>query len=352
MKAYFFQTILLATFLVIASCHKNEQPSNNRTAQQQEQHTNSRAVTAAQPLPAGKANFSIVYGNLDGAGTVWNRIANLTFNAGAGTVNETFWQWDNTQAKGKTALNIHTCTMRGHTHTATAYTPTGWIAPAGQYTGWTGTYTFNTTTGLLTINWANGHWEKWNAVTVQTGLAQLNFSSSSYGITHGRGYGSNASWSSYKTITQIPRVAYNGHYVMDALNSSTGARSTSAGWKANGINLSSYTSSANGLALHADLPVSDPEKICVSGCNPNNPYGGTIIYHLAGNNNSRSIVYYHFCVCLPVMDTFPNYTGNMHPYAAQQIINDAGELKGFVMIEQQNETLNGSFQYKILTLLR
>ncbi|OJU26277.1 MAG: hypothetical protein BGN92_00550 [Sphingobacteriales bacterium 41-5] len=330
---------LAAVLLLQLSCQKTDKTVDSADMSE------TTIARAAQPLPGGKANFSIVFGNLDGSGTVWTRIANLTFNAAAGTVGETFWQWDNLQEKGKTAFNSHTCTMSGITKTVTVYTPTGWMLPAGQYTGWSGTYTYNTSSALLTISWSNGNWEKWNVSIPQTGLAQMNFNSSSYAITHGRGYGSNASWGTYKTISQIPKVIYTGQNVMDY---SSGSTRNATNWATSNLNLAGFTVSANGLTLHYDQPTS-------SSCNPANGCVTTregIIYHLASNNNSRSMVYNHFCKCLPKDTDYPSYSGNLHPYAVQQIINDAGELMGFVMVEQQDQSGSPGFQYQISARLR
>lgn len=336
MRANYIRVLkLLFLILLFFSCQKNKTVNSDESLSA---FTIPRATS--QPLPGGKANFSIVYGNLDGSGTVWTRIANLTFNTSTGTVGETFWQWDNLLEKGKTAFNIHTCTMTGITKTVTVYTPTGWMAPTGQYTGWSGTYTYNATSALLTITWSSGHWEKWNVSLPQTGLAQLNFNSSSYGISHGRGYGSNAPWTTYKTIAQIPRVMYRGESVMDYSN---GSSRNSTNWTSSNLNLTYFTSSSNGLTLHYD-------QLTSSSCDPANGCSTTregIIYHLASNNNSRSMVYNHFCKCLPKAADYPNYFGNLHPYAVQQIINDAGELRGFVMVEQQDQSGSPGFQYQI-----
>lgn len=339
---YILHYLLAALLLLQMACQKSDGIKNDERIE--EEATISRAIVASQPLPGGKSKFSIVYGNLDGSGTVWTRIANLNFNGSTGTVGETFWQWDNILQKGKTAFNSHTCTMSGITKTVSVYTPTGWMLPSGQYTGWSGTYTYNSASALLTINWSNNQWEKWNVSIPQTGLAQLNFNSSSYGISHGRGYGSNASWSVYKTISQVPRVTYYGETIVESLSGST---RTTTGWKNAPLNLAPFTSSANGLALHAELPSSN--AVCNSGCTTNRT---GIIYHLASNNNSRSMVYNHFCSCLPQSINYPKYDGNLHPYAVQQIINDAGELRGFVMLEQQNQSGYTGFQYQISARLR
>lgn len=310
------------------------------------------ATVSAQPLPGGKANFSAVVGNLDTSGGTVVRIGNYTFNASTGTVAYTYWHWDNTLEKGKTAFNIHTCTQDGITKTVTTYTPTGWVYPSGQYNNRSGSYIYNTSTGVLSITWSSpwaGVTESWNVTNPDASTAKLSLLSSNYGLTHGRGYGSNASWSTYKTVTTVPRINYPGYRVTASSSNGTtiSVTPTTAGsWYPDALNLSSYTSSSNGLALHAKLPAS--ENVCLpgAGCATGNTHTG-IVYHLASQNNGRSMIYYHWCACLPQQSDFPSYSGNLHPYAMQQIIDDEGDLRGFVGIEQQDQPGSAGYQYQL-----
>ena len=80
--------------------------------------------------------------------------------------------------------------------------------------------------------------------------------------------------------------------------------------------------------MHAWLP----STACGSGATSRTG----IVYHLASMNNNRSIVWNHYCATLAPNGMFPCYTGNNHPYAFQQIIDDSGALKGFVGIEEQD----------------
>jgi hypothetical protein len=120
------------------------------------------AFGASQPLPRGKENFSMCLGNFDPAGATWVRMGNWTFNSSAGTVAATYWQWDSTLERGKTVLNSHTCTQGGASQTCNCYTPTGWMAPGGYSFNWSGSYTYDTGTSVLTIVWSNGNGtEQW-----------------------------------------------------------------------------------------------------------------------------------------------------------------------------------------------
>lgn len=296
----------------------------------------------AAAVPGGKTNFSVCVGAMNLTGKTVVRLGNFTFNSN-GTVGATWWNWDSTQETGKTAFGAHTCTMDGVTKTCSAYTPTGWIAPAGYWFNRSGTYTYNATTGALAIAWNNewaGVTENWAVTAVGASLARLDFVSSNYGLTHGRGFGSNASWSTFKTVTQVPRITYPGSYVLISNDGSTTIREPASGWKTDALNLGSWTSAANGTALHYWFTGETP---CGPGGNPREG----IVYHLASNNNGRSMAYYHWCASLPFEVEWPNYTRNMHPFAFQQIIDDTGTLRGFVGIEQQNEAGSVGYRYQL-----
>jgi hypothetical protein len=296
-------------------------------------------------LPGGKKNFSITFGNMDLSGATWVRLGNWTLDATNGSIAATFWQWDSTAEKGKALLNLHTCTQEGISKSCNTYTPHGWMNPSGQYFSWAGTFSYDSTTQQMTIRWSNGHTEVWGVSTPVPEVAQVQFVSSSYAITHGRGYGSNAAWSTFKTVTSVPRKRYDGARVTVSMNAS-GTLSvtpiTAGAWYPDALDLSSYTSSANGNTLHALLPAS--ASVCTSGCTTSRT---GIVYHLSSENNGRSMVYNHFCACLPTASEFPCYNRNLHPYAFQQILDDAGNLRGFVGIEQQDEPGSAGYQYQL-----
>lgn len=298
-------------------------------------------VNTAQPLPGGKANFSVVMGNLDATAATDVRVVNWTFNASAGTVGATIWEWNSDDHKGKTLLTTHTCSMDGITKTNDVFVPTGWQTPAGQYYGRTGTYTYSGST--LTINW-DAPWstvhETWTVTNPDAASARVDFVSSNYGLTHGRGFGSNKPWTgtgSFYTVTSIPRISYPGSYIMvhNSGGTITVTPSTAGAWHTDALNLTGWTSSSNGNTLHIQGPNSP--NVCQTGCTAGNTHTG-IIYHLSSTNQSRAMAYNHYCACLPTEANFPVYTGNLHPYAFMQIIDDNGDLRGFVGIEEQNES--------------
>jgi hypothetical protein len=309
-------------------------------------------VLTAQPLPGGRAYFSAVVGNMDATGATDVRVENFSFTAATGVVNATIWEWNSADEKGKTLFNTHTCTQDGISKTNSVYAPTGWQVPAGGSYNRSGVYTY--VSGVLTINWdapwATVH-ESWNVTNPDAATARLDFASSNYGLTHGRGFGSNTAFggtagTNYKTLSQIPLTSYAGQKVSVALSGGTitVTPATAGAWATDALNITGWTSSANGNTLHADLPTSGCDP--ANGCAVGNTHTG-IIYHLASSNNSRYMVYNHYCACLPQQTDFPAYSGNLHPYAFIQIIDDNHNLRGFLGIEEQDQAGSSGYQYQL-----
>lgn len=193
-----------------------------------------------------------------------------------------------------------------------------------------------------------------------TGLARVNLITSNYTLTHGRGYGSNAAWSTYKTIggmfaAGLPAyTSTTGRNVRAAGSSNTGTvtiypTQTTAGlWGGAAFSLAGCTtpsiSTPAGTTMHN-------YNAGASGCNvpsacTTSRTGSTV--HLATTVN-RQVAYNNWCACLPKAVDWPCYTGNMHPFALLQIIDDSGNLKGFIGVETQNPPeagYNGVFQFQ------
>lgn len=312
----------------------------------------SASVFAAQPLPQGKANFSLTLGNLDTTSYTVVRLANYTFNSANGTVGATFWSWRSDVEDPKQAVNSHTCTFDGYTKTCTQYVPYGWMGkPGGIWFHRDGNYTYNTSTGALYIEWINewaGVTEDWAVTLPEAGIARLDFVSSNYGITHGRGWGSNASWSTYKTMSQIAssyRVDFSGARVRVYFPSGA---ITAENWTNETLKLSLYTTPSAPTPVNS-MHTKQPTSVCTGGCS--NSFTG-VIYHIGSANSSRSMYYNHHCACLPNLSTYPCYSGTIHPYAFQQIIDDSGALRGFVGIEVQNQPTNTNYQYQLKAYFR
>ncbi|MBI5380540.1 MAG: hypothetical protein HZA31_01440 [Opitutae bacterium] len=109
------------------------------------------------------------------------------------------------------------------------------------------------------------------------------------------------------------------------------------------MNLSTYTTPSAPTPVNCMHYWQPTSSACGSGSNPREG----IIYHIGSQNNSRSMYYNHHCACLPQEADFPCYTGTIHPYAFQQIIDDVGTLRGFVGVEVQNQPANAYYQYQL-----
>jgi hypothetical protein len=339
MKKFYFFLI----FSLIISCSSKEQEPVTPGQQPDP------VVDNSQPLPGGKSYYTVVYGHMTNTTTdpvVWSRLATITFDGPKGTFTESFCSWSSDLMKGKTLLPIcnHTCTVDGITADVNIYTPTGWGTPTTK----TGTYVYNSANNTVIMSW-DGKIEQWKVYTVvNAGLAKLDLVSSSYGITHAVGYGSNSKWSVCKKITEVPRIFYHGKSVTAryAADGRTNSEWVNSDWDLANFSLEM----AQDTLLYYRQPTAAP---CDSPNNTTERKG--IVYHV-GSLHNRSMIINQWCanLCVAPNYNFPNYTGNMHPYAVQQIINDAGDLKGFLIIEQQNPpqaSYNGYFQYQIIERL-
>ena len=319
------------------------------------------AKASAQPLPGGKARFTWVNGNFDMNGYSWERIVNLTFTASTGTVGATLYTWDSTVKKGKAAYNSHTCTFDGVTKTCSTYTPGGWVYPTGQYVSWSGTYVYNTSTGRLDITWTTGAsaTESWTITNPTSAIARAVLITSSYTLTHGRGYGSNAAWSTYKTMAQMvpfPTFGSNSRSVGVAATTSTGTPYylSGTGWSTSGLDLSGFTTaSATTPSTSKTAHLWNPGgAYSPSMCNAN-PRPGAIgvVYHLATLNSGRAMAYTTNAACLSSATEWPCYTRNLHPCALTQIIDDNNNLVALIGIEAQNpvagDSGNPGYQFQL-----
>lgn len=353
-RAWAYITILFVVQFSFQSCSKYQAAEEATQDMENSRHLASvSTVAAAQPLPQGKKNFSVTLGNMDT--TPWVRLGNWTFNETNGTVAATFWSWSYNDKHDVQVLGTHTCTFDGVTKTVNNYTPYGWMVPAGIYANWAGNYTYDTATGRLVISWTSGagagHSESWDVSLPEPGLARLKFvpASSSYNVTHGRGYGSNAAWSTFKTISDVPTLSVTsttGRRVMVSYNDGPPAVTTITPTTAN-----AWTGAAWGLADFT-TPSNPNPKNTKHAWKPSTACTGScataregIIYHMSSNNNGRQMAWINFCACLSHDGTtanhWPGYNGNMHPSALMQIIDDNGDMRGVVGMESQNPPATG-----------
>jgi hypothetical protein len=316
----------------------------------------SSIVSSAQPLPGGKERFTWVNGNFDTSGSTTQRIVNLSFKASTGTVAATVWTWDSSEKKGKSVFNSHLCTFDGISKTCSTYTPWGWVYPTGKYVSWSGTYIYSGTT--LSITWSSpslaaGTTEEWAITNPNTALARASLISSSYNLTHGRGYGSNSSFTTYKTIEQMmpfPNfTATNSKRVAANASSETATPviTPSTGWTKASLNLSTFNTPSSPTPANTAHYYQPTSSSCGSSCTTTRT---GIIYHLSSQNNSRHMAYHFFCACLPTATEFPDYQRNLHPAALTQILDDNDNLVALIGIESQNPSeayYNGAYQYQL-----
>lgn len=337
--------LIIAMLLNIGACKQDAEKTTMPTMA----GSKNTANISVQPLPGGKARFTVAVGNLDATGNSFVRIVNMTFNT-AGTVSATVYEWISDQKKGKSAVNSHLCTFDGVSKTCSVYSPTGWISggSSNPYKSWRGTYTYSGST--LSITWTSGKTgsESWTISNPTTALARASLASSStaMGYTHGRGYGSNASWSTFKTISQLqPFPTYSSTYSRRAMAAVTGgvlalAPSTYSfnTWATTNTNLALFTTPSSPTPINSAHRWDSASTACNPGsCNANPRPGATgIIYHIASMNNNRAIAYTNHCACLSAATEFPCYDRNLHPSGLMQIIDDNSNLVALVGIEAQN----------------
>lgn len=302
--------------------------------------------TSSFPLPGGKKNYTVVYAHLTLTDSTWAQLSNIEFCEKTGTFKEVYWYWSTSLRKGKTYLHTYTCTVDGKTGPVSIYSPTGWVAPSGHSKSSEGVYLYNEKTGVLEMIYNKGKHVIWIANPVQNagGLAKMSFSSSSFDVTHGVGFGSNADWGVFKTLAEIPRIQYYGKGVsVMSIKQGSPENILRDSWYTHNMNLQDYAFSDDKTVLFWHQPLAsfeDPDGP--------SPHKG-VLYHLWATNNSRAMVWNNYMALL-AGDAFPTYNRNLHPHAVQQIINDKGELKGFVILEQQNppeQYYDTNYQYQI-----
>lgn len=303
--------------------------------------TQDKKIDPVVPLPGNKKNYTVVFGRFAISGRIWAQLSNIEFNPVTGTFHEESWYWDTNLRKGKTAFHTYNGTVGGANGTIYLFTPTGWINPQGQSGLKEGRYFYDAQTGDLEITYSDNRRINWVVESLDEygGLAQIEFKNSTYDITHGRGYGSNADWNVYKKLNEIPRISYKGYSVL-----ARGKPDDFRNWFLTRVNLKEYHFSEDAKSLRYQQLESSIPGIDETG----------IVYHYSSYDNSRAMILNHFNGVL-AGSAFPSYNRNLHPYAVQQVINDGNELVGFVMVEQQNPPeamYDGNYQYQIRCVLK
>jgi hypothetical protein len=179
----------------------------------------------------------------------------------------------------------------------------------------TGTYTVTGST--LHIEWAGNGWEEWDVSQPIDGkLAKLAYRSSSFGATHGFGYGSNAAWSTRASMAQIAAFDHN------KLKHNYHLWKTDAG--------TPYLDEGSGSPFW--VRTWDP---CASSRCLGARTTGTEYYISTANASStdRRDTLWHWRTSLADGRGEYCYTGNSHVKPMQQIIDSDGQFHGWVAVE-------------------
>jgi hypothetical protein len=159
----------------------------------------SPAAAAERAAPGGMSRFTVAIGGLSTASrTNWVRLATYSFTAN-GTVSESHFHWSQRTRVARTSTGVRAadCVARD----CVVQTANGFQATS-QPEHLSGTYTVTGTT--LRVEWTGNGWEQWQVSEPITGkLAKLTYQGSSFGATHGYGYGSNAAWATRASMAQI-----------------------------------------------------------------------------------------------------------------------------------------------------
>ena len=159
----------------------------------------SASVAPMAGLPGGMSRFTVSIGGLKvSSRTNWVRLGTYSFTSD-GRVSESHFHWTQRErvTRTYTGVTATNCVSRNcNVQTANGFQSTS------QPEHLSGTYTVSGST--VHIEWAGNGWEEWTLSQPISGkLAKLTFKGTSFGATHGYGYGSNAAWTARATVAQI-----------------------------------------------------------------------------------------------------------------------------------------------------
>ncbi|MCT2585360.1 hypothetical protein [Actinophytocola gossypii] len=277
------------------------------------------AVAAqATDAPAGMHRFTVAVGGLSAdSRTNWVRLATYSFTTD-GQVFESHFHWSQRKRvqRSYTGVVARDCVAREcNVQTANGFQATS--APEEL----SGTYTVDGST--LRISWTGNGWEEWTVSQPIDTLAKLTFAGSSFGATHGYGYGSNAEWSDRASMAEIAAfdhgtLDHNYHlWKTDAGDPYIDEGSGSPFW------VTDWDRCTSSRCLGARTPATE--------------------YYLATPNttsNSRRDTLWHWRTALADGRGEYCYEGNSHVKPMLQIIDSDGGFHGWVAVEASlNQTV-------------
>ena len=280
------------------------------------------AATASPPAadtaaPAGMYRFVTAVGGLSTSSrTNWVRLATISLTAD-GQANESHFHWTQRSRVSRSSTGVATddCGARA----CTVWTAHGFEATSSPE-HLTGTYTVDGT--VLRITWKDNGWEEWEVGEPVPGkLAALTFRGSSFGATHGYGYGSNAQWSERASAADIAAADWNG-----ALHHDFHLWKTDDG--------TPYLDEGAGDPFWNRDWTTCPGGRCVGGLTRTST--DSTQYYIATANTSstdRRDTLWHWRTSLADARGEYCYTGNSHVKPMLQIIDSDGGFHGWVGVE-------------------
>jgi hypothetical protein len=271
------------------------------------------AAGAVRTAPGEMSRFTVAIGGLSTASrTNWVRLATYSFTA-SGEVSESHFHWSQRTRVNRSSTGVPSanCPPRDCVvHTANGFQATS------QPEHLSGTYTVTGST--LRIEWTGNGWEQWQVSQPISGkLAKLTYQASSFGATHGYGYGSNAAWTTRASMAQIAafdhsKLKHDYHL-----------------WKTNPSNTPYLDEGAGNPFWVQDW---DP---CTSSRCLGARTTGTEYYLATANTTStdRRDTIWHWRTALADDRGETCYTGNSHVKPMLQIIDSDGHFHGWVAVE-------------------
>jgi hypothetical protein len=307
-------------------------------------------VARAVVLPGGKAFFNVVLTSVpkcpdnpdtsvdvcQGAPPYWVRLANYHFSASTGTVNESFWFWNqSTQSlTGRTNITTAGCALNCYVHTPFGYedhTVSGTRPYPKTLSG-----TFNVIGSTLTIVWndAGASSETWTVSNPIPSLAKLTFVSSTYGARTAYGFGSNRSNNdtdapdaSMQVINDMNRN-YSGYTVSNNGDDASNSNSSSTA----GLNFSSnnwLTCSASCIHVFVNAGGSCGNQYFALGQSSANHRKNFLEHYCEGSSPAQ-------CPKPPLNPAGGwGSGGTQHPHvkALWQVVDDNAVFRGWVAAE-------------------
>jgi len=277
-------------------------------------------------LPGGRPNYVItVFGGAIDAKFV--RIAQYTFTGSSGstgTVTEQFQYWNQSTFTGDDLTNkvLTGYTTAGCPWNCTVKTPIG-FQPGNAWKTLSGTYIIDVN-GRVVVTWTGGQYETWTISSPKTYYSMFTIFNSNYNVLHAWGFGSNASFSTGATVSQIVaggllndyQYWQNSYGVADAQNT-------------NGyLDMGPYIICGTSNTLQLPAPPLPP-------CDPS--YWRS---YFAGNpaTDLRKNYWQHQLGSVACSDSQGSSTtcisvGGGHTWAMLQVIDDNGVFRGWVGTE-------------------